>query len=165
MALVMTDIGHTAIAKALKERKFWLGLGGAPEGESWGINDDPPPFNPSKTQLDNTIGYRAATQVLFAQEDENGIIVAAGKRWSTTDQPTRHLYIAIHLDSEDAVGQTIYQIGLFIDLQPADGVAPGELFLTPEKVKDPGILLVAENIRPFYRQQGVREVFEFVLTL
>jgi hypothetical protein len=68
------------------------------------------------------------------------------------------------LDNEDAVGQTIYQVGLFMDLKPAEEVLEGELFLTPDKVADTGTLLVAENVRPFYRQPGIREVFEFVLT-
>jgi len=165
MALVMPESGHIAIAKALKEREFWLGIGTLPEGVTpWGVDEEPPPFDTSADRLLAPVGYRKATQVLFAKEEPNGVIVAAGKRWSITEEPTRHLYIAVYLDNEDAVGQTIYQVGLFIDLKPKEGVLEGELFLTPDKVSDIGTLLVAENVRPFYRQPGIREVFEFVLT-
>ena len=166
MALVMTEVGHVAIASAVKQQDFYLCIGGLPEGfeRPWTVEEEPPAFDPKATGLILPFGYRKAARVLFAFEDPNGIIVAAGKRWSVTEEPTRHVYIEFRLDAEDAVGKTIYQTGLFMNLRPKADVPEGKLFLLPEEVEDPGILLMGENIRPFYRYEGVREIFEFVLT-
>ncbi len=166
MALVMTEVGHIAIASAVKEQNFYLCIGGLPDDfeSSWTVEEEPPAFNPEATNLILPFGYRKAARVLYAYEDENGIIVAAGKRWSTTEEPTRHVYIEFRLDAEDAVGKTIYQTGLFMNLKPKEGIPEGKFFLLPDEVADRGILLMGENIRPFYRYEGVREIFEFVLT-
>ena len=166
MALVMTEVGHTAIASAVKKQDFYLSLGGLPEDfeHPWTVEEEPPAFDPKATDLILSFGYRKAARVLYAYEDPNGIIVAAGKRWSVTEEPTRHVYIEFRLDAEDAVGKTIYQTGLFMNLRPKADVPEGKLFLLPEEVEDKGILLMGENIRPFHRYEGVREIFEFVLT-
>ena len=166
MALVMTEVGHTAIASAVKKQDFYLCIGGLPEDfeSPWTVGGEPPAFNPNVTELLLPYGYRKAAQVLYAYEDPNGIIVAADKRWSVTEEPTRHVYIEFRLDAEDAVEKTIYQTGLFMNLKPKADVPEGKLFLLPEEVEDKGILLMGENIRPFHRYEGVREIFEFVLT-
>ena len=42
MALVMPKSGHIAIAKSLKTREFWLGIGTLPEGVTpWGVDEEP----------------------------------------------------------------------------------------------------------------------------
>jgi len=166
MALVMTESGHVALALALSRQEFWLALGGLPEGyeNPWRVEEEPPAFDPQAGGLLEVYGYRRSARRAFAREDENGLIVAAGRRWSIADTPTRHLYLEFRLDPEDAAGKTVYQVGIFLGLIPKPEVPEGKLFLLPQEVADAGVLFMAENLRPFHRHEGVREVFEFVLT-
>lgn len=166
MGLVMTNVGHVAIATAVKNADFWLCLGGLPEDfeSPWTIKDDPPAFDPEATELLLPYGYRKATRVLFAYEDPNGIIVVAGKRWSVTEEPTKHVYLEFIFDNEDIVGKTIYQKGIFMNLKPKEGIPEGKLFLLPDEVEDKGILVFGQNIKPFYSDEGVRQFHHFVLT-
>ena len=165
MALVMTDIGHIAIAKALANETFILGLGGLDANTTpWTINDIPPDFDRTATGLLLPYGYRMASRVEYAQEDPAGIITAGGTTWSTTTTPTRHLYLEFRLDATDAVGQTVYQLGIFMNPNIDPNVPAGTMWFTPQDLIDTGVLLMGENIKPFVRQDGVREVFEFILT-
>lgn len=160
------ETGHIAIATSLFKETFYLALGTLPKDyqKKWTVEQEPPPFNPKNDSLILPIGYKVETLKKFVKEDENGTIEALGKRWSIVDYPTRNIYLEFKLDKEDAENQTIYQIGLHINLQPKPEVPKAKQFLLPTEVQDEGILLIAENIRPAFKSLGETRTFFTVLT-
>lgn len=167
MALVMTEAGHIAIAAAMKNMSFYLGVGGLPDDypNKWAVTDkEIPPFDPNSTELILPFGYKKAQRVVYVVEDNiNGSIVFEDKRYSESQEPTSHLYIEFLLDTDEVVDKVIYQLGLFINLQPNPSLPPGQLFFTPDQVVDTGILYIGENVKPIYKQSGVKEIYSLVL--
>jgi hypothetical protein len=114
------------------------------------------------TGLVHELGRRLATIVAYAQPDVNGDITANGQKWSITSQETRYLYLQFKFDGDDAFNNTIYQLGIFINSVIAPGVPSGKFYLVPGELSDNGLLYMAENIKPFPRAIGKREIFEYI---
>ncbi|NSW86777.1 MAG: DUF4815 domain-containing protein [Syntrophobacteraceae bacterium] len=109
-------------------------------------------------------GRRLVTLKTYAVEDPNGSIIANGTKWSSTDTPTRNLYLQFKFDADDAPTDIIYQLGIFMGTTPAEGVAPDKQYLLPSEIGNAGILFMAENVAPFARNPATREMFEYVIT-
>lgn len=116
------------------------------------------------TALIQEIGRREASLKSFAQLDVNGDISANNQNWSITATPTRHLYLQFKFGADEALNKTIYQLGLFTDTVPQAAVPPGQKYLLPAEIQNPGQLYMVDYIPPLVRVSGKREIFEFVLT-
>lgn len=116
------------------------------------------------TQLLSEIARRLPTRKEYVIEDANGDIVANDTTWSIVANPTRHMYLQFKFDATEAVGQIIHQLGIFTDSVPKTSVPPGQMYLLPSDFDGPGTLYMIDNIEPFSRFAGKREIFEFVIT-
>ena len=159
------ETGHIAIATSLFKETFYLALGTLPKDyqKKWTVEQEPPPFNPKNDSLILPIGYKVETLKKFVKEDENGTIEALGKRWSIVDYPTRNIYLEFKLDKEDASLQTIYQTGIYIRTKLKEGLPQGQQYFLPDQIEEEGILLVAENTRPYFKNPGEIKTYFTVL--
>lgn len=173
---ILTEAGRAAMAKAIKEQGLFLALGrGNPD---WG--NEPPPDDPTRTELLDEIGRRAAQSVIYVTPDEEGSIsvpinivhggegeapIVEYSRYSVSDTPTRHLYLTFSLDYADAYGETVRELGLFVGAVLKDGLPPGKMFFTLGDFDDPGLLFEIENREPITRQVNTREVFSWVISI
>ncbi len=116
------------------------------------------------TSLLKELGRRIPLLKQYVTPDENGDIVANGATWSVSETPTRHLYLMFKFEATEAVDKVIYQIGLFTNPVLSSSVLPGQQYFIPSDLVDPGSIYLVDNVEPFSRPAGKREIFEFVLT-
>ena len=116
------------------------------------------------TTLLSELGRRVTTIQDYAVLNPLGPIECNGQNWSLTGGvPSNAIYLNFSFDSSDAVGNIIYQIGLFVGTSLADGVPLGTQYLLPAQVATSGDLYMFENLEPFSRFSGKREIFEIVI--
>jgi hypothetical protein len=143
---------------------------------TWLASSPSPPANSSTYtviyQYDSTaitsilseLGRRHVTIKDYAIRDDAGPIQCNGQNWSLTGgTPTNAIYLNFSFDSSDAVGNIIYQIGLFVGTTLQAGVPGGTQYLLPAQILDPGSEYLAENLEPFSRFAGKREIFEIIV--
>ena len=156
---VLTDSGRAVIAESIAERPIHL---------AWGIGDGqwdtPPAEDVAATGLINEVGRRKVFQVSHVAPADDGDIVVPTGRFTPSDVPTGHLYLAFRFDFEDAANEVIRELGVFVGTQPKDTAPPGKLYLLPDELADGGTLLLLEHIAPLYRNAASRQTFEFVIS-
>lgn len=117
------------------------------------------------TTLLNEVGRRKVTMKSFVVEDPlTGDIVANGTRWRRVETPTRHIYLMFSFDATDAVDTSIYQVGIYIGTQVDPTTPPGLYYYLPSQITENGSMYMVENLEPFPRNIGKREIFEYVIT-
>lgn len=159
---VLVTSGRAAIASAIKASDAIHVAWGAGD-VSWGST--PPAEDTAATGLLNEIGRREATQVDFVVSDGAGVIVLPNGRWTVSPTPTGHLYVRTLFDFADAPSATIREAAVFINTVRAVGVSPGQMYLTPAQVDDPGTMYLLDHLSPqIVRSPTTREQFEYVLT-
>ncbi|MBD1581275.1 hypothetical protein HG263_02910 [Pseudoalteromonas sp. JBTF-M23] len=158
---ILTRAGRIALAKSIKQEDIYLAWGqGAIE---W--DNQLPPEQSASTQLTSTLGYRKATRVLYCEVDqENGEIQVPNGRYKIVDYPTPHLYCQFNYDFEDGLSKTVRELGLMVGTKPNADVPNGKPYLLPSEVSQIGTLMLLEHRPAIYRDQGVRESFEFVIS-
>jgi hypothetical protein len=114
--------------------------------------------------LEMEFGRLPPTELSYVNQDLNGDIVANGTNWSRSETPTRNLYLLFKFDGLCEVGKVIYQLGLWVGTQKKPGVLPGQLYLVQADILQAGTMYMMDNITPFVRVSGKREMFEFVVT-
>lgn len=159
MAAVFTTDGRIVLATATKALTAHLAWGtGNP---AWGDNPPTPPVN--TTALVAEVGRRQATLVEFCVPDPNGAISVTEGRFAVTSTPSPLIYLKFHFEFEEAVGSTIREMAIFIGTVAASGVPPGQFYLTPSQVANPGRTLLAERRAPIVRENTTRELLEYVV--
>lgn len=157
---ILTNAGRAELIRSISAQPIFLG---------WGRGDGqwqtPATESPDSQSLIDPIGFRKATQVSFCTPDAAGEITVNSGQFKKTTTPTRHLYIQFKYDFNDALGQTIREIGVFLNTQVADGLPAGQMYFDIQQISNTGQLLLLENYRALYRDEGVRESFDFVVTL
>ncbi len=157
---ILTETGRTELTKYIASTQIYLGWGrGDPLWQS-----TPPEGSVDQFELEDIVGYRKAKQIKYCQPDNNGIISVPHGQYSLSKTPTHHLFCEFSFDFEDALGETIRELGLMVGTQAKVNVPSGKHYLLPEEVENKGTLLLVENRLPLFRDQGVRETFEFVIT-
>lgn len=157
---ILTTIGRTELTKHIASTQIYLGWGrGDPD---W--NDIPPDGTIEQVELKDIVGYRKAKQIKYCQPDNNGAISVPHGSYSLSETPTNHLFCEFSFDFEDGLGDTIRELGLMVGTQAKADVPSGKYYLLPAEVLNKGTLLLVENRLPLFRDQGVRETFEFVIT-
>lgn len=143
---------------------------GRPLHLAWGRGlpawDAAPQAEPTDaTALVDEIARRAITQAQFVRPDPAGEIeLPGGQRFTPSAQPTKWAHVRVVFDYEDAVGETVREIGLFFDTQLAADLPAGQRYFTPDQVVARGRLKVLEHLAvPLVREAGVRQTFEYVL--
>jgi hypothetical protein len=158
---ILTNSGRSAIAESIKQREIYLAWGTG--SEEW---DFVPPTDNliTSTGLINEVGRRICEKTDFVVPDDDGEIITPTGRFSISEEITNNLYFEVRFDFEDAGELFIREVGLFTGTVIAEGVPIGQKYVTPDKIIDPGILLVIERCAPIYRQVMTREEFDFVVT-
>ena len=110
-----------------------------------------------ETALVDEVGRGRMTNidyVLPSAENENPDarhLPVGNQSYAFSDVPTRMLLIRCRLAAGDAVGKAITEVGLFSGCEVAADLPPGQLFYTPDQIATPGMLLMADRVRPLAR--------------
>lgn len=116
------------------------------------------------TGLLSELGRRIVTIQDFVIPSSGGSIQCNGQNWALNHgTPSNAVYLEFDFDSSDAVGNIIYQIGLFVGTTLANGVPTGTQYLLPNQIANPGELYMVEALEPFSRFAGKREIFQLVI--
>ena len=110
------------------------------------------------------IGRRVVEERHFVEPDPEGEIVVPTGRFRVVAGPSNHLFLRVRFDFEDAAGTTVREQALFVGTELVPELPPGQRYVPPEAVMDPGILLVLQHAAPIVRHAATRETFEFVVT-
>lgn len=156
---ILTNSGRSELVRALHEQPIFMAWGRG-DGE-W---ETAPSESMDSTGLQDAIGFRKATQVSYCKPDVDGPIEVTSGTFSLTEEKTRHLYLQFRYDYEDAIGETIREIAVFLNTQIKSGLPEGKKYFEMDEVTANGQLLLLENYRPLQRDTGVRESFDFVVT-
>jgi hypothetical protein len=105
----------------------------------------------TSTGLVNEVGRRLCENVFFVVPDDGGEIITPTGRFSVSEEITNNLSFEVRFDFEDASELFIRELGLFTGTVIAGNVPIGQKYITPDKVVDPGTLLVIERCAPIYR--------------
>lgn len=97
-----------------------------------------------------------------AEDHNTGFTILVTQQGSLC--PTKNLYIAFRFDADDAYDKEIYQIGIFLNTITNPLLPAGQMYFTPAQVTNSGMLYMVENLEPFPRAAGKREIFEYVIT-
>ncbi len=157
---ILTNAGRGALVQSIFNQPVYLGLGRG-DGQ-W---QTPPADSPDAQSLFDPIGFRKSSEMSFCTPDSAGDIEVSSGTFSKTTTPTRHLYLRFRFDFDDALEQTVREIGVFLGTEPKAGQPTGQMYFDAGLIDAQGTLLLLENYRPLYRDLGVRESFEFVITL
>ena len=174
MLATLTKIGRAGLAKAIMERTLHVAWGsGSPD---WDAPDAALPGLVDAVSLEAEVGRRLVTLKSFVEPDDQGGIVVpvsvgnSGQvvetRYSQSATPTPWLYIRVNYNFEDAANVVIREIGLVMDTVPRADLPPGQTYLKPDDVADPGLLLGVQILSPaIQRSAQVRQSIEFVLPI
>ena len=130
---------------------------------AWDVEPEPEPTN--ATALVDEIGRRWATQAQFVYPDPDGPIeMPGGQRYSPSPVPTAFAYVRCVFNYLEGNGETIREIGVFFNRQPAAGLPPGQLYFTPDQIAASGRLKLLDRPQTkIVRDQNVKQTFEYVL--
>lgn len=160
MANILQDAGRTLLATLIKSQPIHIGWGrGDPD---W--DDNPPGPLYDATALQGEVGRRLATAVEYVQPDPAGEIeMPTGERYTISPTPTANLYVRAVFGWEDADGETIRELGLFIGTQTDPGLPPGQRYFLPAQVIDPGTLYLLNRDERYLRTATSYQSVELVL--
>lgn len=141
-------------------------------GKSTAWEDETNPPVPAYTDhIEEVLGYKKAESVFLVREAPAGsvstdpdIVTYQNSLWQIVSKDdaielgARWVYIASYISFNELSVDLIYrQIGVNTGLVPNDDVPSGQYALTPEQVKEPGVLECIDNRRPVYRQADQQE--------
>lgn len=156
---ILTDSGRAAAAAAIKAQSIHMAWGSGDPG--WDVTPVPEPAD--STALVNEVGRRRVTQTLFCLPDPEGELVVPTGRFTASAEPTKYLYLRFAFDFTDASASTIREIAVFSGTVAQPSVPPGQDYLTPAEIDDPGLMVVLERIPALIRSASVRQQFEYVI--
>lgn len=157
---ILTKEGRIAIAEAIQSQPIFMVWG---EGsDDW--KETPPDEDTHAEALNSAIGYRKAFSVQYCEPNEEGEVLIPTGRFKVSDKPTNHLLLKFVFEFEDAKEKTIREIGVLIGTKLVEGTPEGKQYFLPKEIKESGRLMLVEHRKPLYREVGVRETFEFVVS-
>jgi hypothetical protein len=163
----LTEQGRIRLAAEVHKLPIYMAWGeGDPKWEGQDLNGT---VDVKATELVKPVGILKATETSFVTPTNKGekveIDVDSGtfKRSPENGETlTKHLYLKFQFDFDHAEGKVIREMGVYV------GKALDEVKLYADlphaKLDKLGDLMLLEHRRPIYRDEGVRETFEFVIT-
>lgn len=135
--------GRVALAKLLKASNFLFALSrGNPQWDAlWETPNPPvPPIN--ATDVLDLIGYSRPTLKQFLIPDDDGAIVdEGGAKYAVSETPTRYVQIKLSLEPGVYAGNTVREIGLFVNPTIDPSVPLSQYTIPADKVTSKGDLL------------------------
>ncbi|WP_440055493.1 hypothetical protein ACSLBF_04955 [Pseudoalteromonas sp. T1lg65] len=157
---ILTRAARIAFAEQIKAQPVFLAWG---QGEaSW--DNQLPPASSESTALTNVLGYRKAKRFAYCVQDSDGEIQVPAGNYTMVNYPTPHLYCQFEYDITDGLSQTIRELGLMVGTEVKDLIPSSKTYFLADEIKHPGMLLLLEHRPAIYRDQGVKESFEFVIS-
>lgn len=132
-------------------------LAGASEVHlAWGNGDPswssgPPDLDGTETALFAEAGRRRATEVAYVVPAAEGAIDigAAGKYdYSPGNAVTGFVFLRFEFDLSDGVGEDIKEVAIFLNTVVDGAVPPGQDYIVPAEVSDPGVMFTRANLAP-----------------
>lgn len=156
----LQDDGRIGEAEAFINLPLFVAWGrGDP---AWDALAQPEPTN--ATALVDEIGRRLMTQVQFVVPDENGEIEFPESKYTVSAVPTKWAYVRVVFDFDDAVGETVRELGIFFGTTVDTELPPGQRYFLPEHIVTPGRLKLLHRLEnKIIREGGVRQSFDYVL--
>ncbi len=157
---VLQQRGREALAGKVAATPIFLAWGrGNP---AWDAVPEPEPSD--ATALVDEIGRRQVTTVAYVRPDAAGEIELADEsRWAIHPSRTSYVLVRTVFAYAEAAGQTVRELGFFLDCQPVAGLPAGQRYFTPAQIAVPGDLYTLQRVQKFVRDGSVRQSFEFVL--
>ena len=145
---IRADVGRALVAQRL--------IGSSEVHLAWGNGDPswsagPPDLDGSETGLHAEVGRRRATEVVYVVPAADGAIDvgAAGKYdYSPSNDPTGFILCRFEFNLDEGVGEDIKEVGIFFDTVIDGAVPPGQDYILPADVVDPGVLFTRANLAP-----------------
>lgn len=157
---VLQDRGRIVLASAIAAQPLYLAWGrGLP---AW---DAAPEAEPTTAAaLVDEIGRRLVTAVQYVVPHAEGEIeLPDGSRYTASAQPSKWLHARWTFDYQDAAGETMRELGVFIGATLVEGLPAGQRYFTAAQVLEPGELYTLERFEATTRSASTRQVQEFVL--
>ncbi|WP_279212551.1 hypothetical protein [Delftia acidovorans] len=161
MAAELQEKGRIVLAKAVAAMTIHIAYGrGRPEWDS----QPTPPAGSGQTGLEDEIARRLVTEKVFVARDPQGSIVApSGDRYAVSATPTRMLLIRTTFGYGEAVDEPIREMAVFMGTQVAASVPPGQYYVTPDQLTDPGEVYTLERRSVVVRPANKRDLEEIIL--
>ena len=156
---IMTNSCRIALAKAIKAAPLYVAWGTG--DAAWGRS--PPREERNATGLTHEIGRRPAAQVIYCLPDANGELVLPNQRFAASNEATPNLYLKATFEFDEGLGETIRELGIFIDTKTSPGLPAGQRYFTPSQLASSGTLLSLSHIAPQDRGVGSSITFHYVL--
>lgn len=157
---IITNSGRSAMASAIKDSTLHVAWGTG--DETWDDTDHRESRN--ATELIAEIGRVLVKKAVFCLPDEAGDIIMQGARFAPSATPTPNLHIKADFDFSDGLGQTIRELGVFVNTSVVKGLPRGQRYFTPDNLTDKGVLLALDHITPMQRGVGAKVSFDFVIS-
>lgn len=155
----LQDAGRIANAIAFSQRPLYLAWGRG--AAAWDATPQPEPSN--ATALIDEVGRRLASFVGFVAPSPSGEIeLSSGHRYTASTVPTQWVYMSTVFWFNEADGETLRELAVFVGGATDPGLPPGQRYFTPGEVTDPGHMYLLERVPAFPRTLSVREMFEYV---
>lgn len=159
----LQDAGRIALAKSLAAMPVHI---------AWGRGDGAwpaPPATPAdRTTLLDEIGRRTVVDVGYAvpgTAQDHDIEMPGQVYYKTSPVPTPFLLLRTTFGFGDAQGETVRECGVFFGTVAKAGVPPGQRYLTPAEVENPGTVYCLEYRSPVLRSGTTKATEEIVIPL
>jgi hypothetical protein len=159
-ASIFTTAARVRAAASAQAATAHLALGSG--DVAWGSNPPSPSVN--STALVAEFCRRRSTLVQFCSPNQNGSIVVPDGKFQPSVSATNCVYFKFHFDFGDAVGNTIREMGIFLDTIATSATPAGQYLLLPANVQTPGSLLTIQRRAPDLIEGTTRNLFEIVVT-
>lgn len=159
--MVLTEVGHIALAEAMFDEEYFLAWGTVPVEQDWG--NTPVVEELLDTTLIQEVGRIKALAKQYVVIDNDGVIEVDGVKWSVSATPTKYVYLKFSFDQTMNSADSIYQLGLFVGTVAIIG-KEAELYLQPSDIQETGKMLLLENQPVLYRNTATKETYEYVIT-
>ncbi|SFE10074.1 hypothetical protein [Paracidovorax konjaci] len=159
---VLQDVGRIKVARLVATQPIYLAWGrGRPAWDAAG----PEPETTKHTGLISEIGRTIATSVQYAVPDDAGPIELPDRsRYAISAAPTQWLYVRWDFSYDDAAGETVRELGVFLGGTVAAGLPAGQRYFPAAQVTSPGDLYTMEHLaEPFKRAGNTLEGQDFIL--
>ncbi|AUO79638.1 hypothetical protein BSP10_235 [Bacillus phage BSP10] len=144
----------------------------------WTDEDNPPQEDPNAAAIQEIVGYKKVRQFSLARPLEQGeqptdtpypVVTYNQQQWvlipvdKAYTEKARWVYIEAEIQPDDFALGEYRQVGIHVDLKPANGVTKQNLL--PSEVADPGILRFYENRKRQTRTSSVYALEQFLVKL
>ena len=133
-------------------------------------NEMTPPTPTINDDMVEVVGYKLIESLFMVIPDDNGELVYRDTKWKIVpadqayEKGARWVYVSTHVSYTELTTNISYrQIGLYTNLEKAEGVPTGKSILLPSEVGNPGILEVLDNRPPIYREADQREQLVLII--